>query len=60
LALNQYEVDYNLEVKFKVNRLLSNRRRRPLDPVADAVLPFVDLDFDSLVDGQLGLFGVAD
>ena len=33
---------------------------RQLKPVADAILPFIDLDFDSLVDGQLGLFGVAD
>ncbi|WP_105104045.1 DNA polymerase II [Microbulbifer pacificus] len=31
---------------------------RQLKPVADAILPFIDLDFDSLVDGQLGLFGV--
>ncbi|SEA32546.1 DNA polymerase II [Microbulbifer marinus] len=29
---------------------------RQLKPVADAILPFVELDFDSLVDGQLGLF----
>ncbi|WP_193161662.1 DNA polymerase II [Microbulbifer hainanensis] len=33
---------------------------RQLKPVADAILPFIELDFDSLVDGQLGLFGVAD
>jgi DNA polymerase-2 len=31
---------------------------RQLKPVADAILPFIELDFDSLVDGQLGLFGV--
>ena len=30
---------------------------RQLKPVADAILPFIDLDFDTLVDGQLGLFG---
>ncbi|AOS97842.1 DNA polymerase II [Microbulbifer aggregans] len=30
---------------------------RQLKPVADAILPFIELDFDSLVDGQLGLFG---
>ncbi|WP_226661800.1 DNA polymerase II [Microbulbifer aggregans] len=33
---------------------------RQLKPVADAILPFIDLDFDSLVGGQLGLFGVSD
>ncbi|WP_043316435.1 DNA polymerase II [Microbulbifer sp. HZ11] len=33
---------------------------RQLKPVADAILPFIDLDFESLVDGQLGLFGPAD
>ncbi|WP_231757233.1 DNA polymerase II [Microbulbifer elongatus] len=33
---------------------------RQLKPVADAILPFIDLDFDSLVDGQLGLFGLSD
>ncbi|MBB5210514.1 DNA polymerase II [Microbulbifer hydrolyticus] len=33
---------------------------RQLKPVADAILPFIELDFDSLVDGQLGLFGGAD
>ncbi|HEY8570373.1 DNA polymerase domain-containing protein, partial [Microbulbifer sp.] len=33
---------------------------KQLKPVADAILPFIDLDFDSLVDGQLGLFGVSD
>ncbi|WP_237064837.1 DNA polymerase II [Microbulbifer guangxiensis] len=33
---------------------------RQLKPVADAILPFIDLDFDSLVDGQLGLFGGAE
>ncbi|MBN8431712.1 DNA polymerase II [Microbulbifer salipaludis] len=30
---------------------------KQLKPVADAILPFIDLDFDGLVDGQLGLFG---
>ncbi|WP_341503219.1 DNA polymerase II [Gallaecimonas sp. GXIMD4217] len=29
---------------------------KQLKPVAEAILPFVGLDFDSLVDGQLGLF----
>ncbi|MFV8782511.1 DNA polymerase II [Microbulbifer sp. SA54] len=33
---------------------------KQLKPVADAILPFIDLDFDSLVDGQMGLFGVLD
>ncbi|MBY6212320.1 DNA polymerase II [Microbulbifer agarilyticus] len=33
---------------------------RQLKPVADAILPFIDLDFDRLVDGQMGLFGVTD
>ena len=33
---------------------------KQLKPVADAILPFIDLDFDSLVDGQLGLFGTTD
>ncbi|WP_237061596.1 DNA polymerase II [Microbulbifer zhoushanensis] len=33
---------------------------RQLKPVADAILPFIELDFDSLVDDQLGLFGVTD
>ncbi|WP_160153761.1 DNA polymerase II [Microbulbifer sp. ALW1] len=33
---------------------------KQLKPVADAILPFIDLDFDSLVDGQLGLFGLTD
>ncbi|GAA5523517.1 DNA polymerase II [Microbulbifer aestuariivivens] len=32
---------------------------RQLKPVADAILPFIALDFDTLVDGQLGLFGVS-
>lgn len=29
---------------------------RQLKPVADAILPFVGDDFDSLIDGQLELF----
>ncbi|WP_461536538.1 DNA polymerase II [Spongorhabdus nitratireducens] len=29
---------------------------KQLKPVADAILPFADLDFDQLIDGQLGLF----
>ncbi|OYU06165.1 MAG: DNA polymerase II [Pseudomonas sp. PGPPP1] len=29
---------------------------RQLQPVADAILPFVDDDFSTLVDGQMGLF----
>ncbi len=33
---------------------------KQLKPVADAILPFIDLDFDSLVDGQMELFGAAD
>ncbi|TLM78592.1 DNA polymerase II [Microbulbifer harenosus] len=33
---------------------------KQLKPVADAILPFIDLDFDTLVDGQLGLFGGAE
>ena len=29
---------------------------RQLQPVADAILPFVDGQFSALLDGQLGLF----
>jgi DNA polymerase-2 len=29
---------------------------RQLQPVADAILPFVDDDFSTLIGGQLGLF----
>lgn len=29
---------------------------RQLQPVADAILPFVDDDFSTLVGGQMGLF----
>jgi len=31
-------------------------RQGQLQPVADAILPFVGDDFASLIDGQLGLF----
>ena len=29
---------------------------KQLKPVADAILPFIGLNFDEIVDGQLGLF----
>ncbi|WP_423251844.1 hypothetical protein, partial [Pseudomonas syringae] len=29
---------------------------RQLQPLADAILPFVDDDFSTLIGGQLGLF----
>ena len=30
---------------------------KQLEPVAVAILPFIGLDFDSLMYGQMGLFG---